>query len=301
MPLVAARIGNPAKGKLYSILMEKFSGIDYLKMGVILNGLTLHPTAPKGNTLDKSVVKLLLGIAESDREWTCLRYAICKSSKMTSTALRKKYGFSNIAEHVQQVEDTMSKVQGICKAVLELASIEDKSLLQSLGLLTLCTDDSEEESTGDDIEEEIDETESNIPDDMKKILQRCEFNWFHFMDSIPVQEQQKMYFVSSVLMLESFEKCCLNERDKCLLKQSYLAFCSAKEDAYDQDRTARIVNREIVSESESDSPETYANTTDPLSATRKELIAKKRAAIRRRARRKQEKAISEQSFLSRKA
>ena len=146
MPLVAARIGNPAKGKLYSILMEKFSGIDYSKMGVILNGLTLHPTAPNGNTLDKSVVKLLLGIAESDREWTCLRYGICKSSKMTSTALRKKYGFSNIAEHVQQVEDTMSKVQGICKAVLELASIEDKSLLQSLGLLTLCTDDSEEES-----------------------------------------------------------------------------------------------------------------------------------------------------------
>ena len=30
--------------------------------------------------------------------------------------------------------------------------------------------------------------------------------------------------MSSVLMLESFEKCCLNERDKCLLKQSYLAF-----------------------------------------------------------------------------
>ena len=101
--------------------------------------------------------------------------------------------------------------------------------------------------------------------------------------------------------MESFKKYCLNERDKCLLKQSYLAFCSAKENAYDQDRTARIVNGEIVSESESDSPETYANTTDPLSATGKELIAKKRAAIRRRARRKQEKAISEERFLSRKA
>ena len=192
MPLVAVHIGNPAKGQSYSILMEKFSGVDYSKMGVILNGLTLHPTAPKGNTLDKSVVKLLLGIAQSDRERTCLKYAICKSSKMTSTALRKKYGFSNIAEHAQQVEDTTSEVQGIRTAVLELASIEDKSLLQSLGLLTSCTDDSEEESTGDDIEEEIDETEPNIPDDMKKILQRCEFNWFHFMDSIPVQEQQKM-------------------------------------------------------------------------------------------------------------
>ena len=104
---------------------------------------------------------------------------------------------------------------------------------------------------------------------MKKILQRCEFNLFYFMDSISVQEQQKMSSMSSVLMLESFEKCCFNERDKYLLKQSYLAFCSAKEDAYDQDRTVRIVNGEIVSESESDSPETYANTTDPLSATGK--------------------------------
>ena len=86
--------------------------------------------------------------------------------------------------------------------------------------------------------------------------------------------------MSSVLMLESFEKCCLNERDKCLLKQSYLAFCSAKEDAYDQGHTTRIVNGEVVSESEADSPETYANTTDPLSATEKELIAKKQAVIR---------------------
>ena len=50
-------------------------------------------------------------------------------------------------------------------------------------------------------------------------------------------------------------------------------------DAYDQGHTTRIVNGEVVSESESDSPETYANTTDPLSATEKELIAKKQAAI----------------------
>ena len=39
MPLVAIRIGNPEQGCSFSILMEKFSGTDYSKIGAIINGL----------------------------------------------------------------------------------------------------------------------------------------------------------------------------------------------------------------------------------------------------------------------
>ena len=74
---------------------------------------------------------------------------------------------------------------------------------------------------------------------------------------------------------------------------------AAEGDAYGQKRMARIVNGEVVSESESDSPESYAHIVDPLCNAGKKLIAKKRAAIQRRARRKKEKAIAEQRFLSR--
>lgn len=68
MPLVAVRIGDPAKGKSFSILMEMCPGIDYSKMGMILNGLTLNQTPEKGGTLEKAMAKLLLGITQSDHE-----------------------------------------------------------------------------------------------------------------------------------------------------------------------------------------------------------------------------------------
>lgn len=78
-----------------------------------------------------------------------------------------------------------------------------------------------------------------------------------------------------------------------------MAFCAAESDAYDQKRTERIVNGEVVSESESDSPEAYSAIKDPVCPNGKQLIAMKRAAIQRRARRKQEKVIAAQHFLRR--
>ena len=95
---------------------------------------------------------------------------------------------------------------------------------------------------------------------------------------------------------ESIEKCGLDKHHVSLLNQLYLAFCAAESDAYDQKCTERIVNGEVVSESESDNPEAYSAITDPVCPNGKQLIPKKRAAIRRRARRKQEKVIAAQHF-----
>ena len=294
MPLVAVHIGDPARGHAFSILMEMFPGIDYSKMGMIINGLTLNEAESRGGMLEKSVVKILLGIAQSDRERMCIRY---KSSGMTPTAVRRAYGFNNIVDHVQEIEDTLSKIQNVREAISELAAIEDKALMQSFGLATSSTDDSEEESAADDDEEE---TPAQAPQLTQEMLRRCNFNWFEFMENIPSQEQQDFLSVPNQLMLELFERCGLDEKEVLLLKQSYMAFCAAEGDAYSQERVARVVNGEIVSESESDSPDAYASVLDPLSAAGKELIAKKRAAIQRRARRKREKFVADKRFLSRK-
>ena len=67
MPLICIRIGDPSKGQSFSILMERFPRTDYTKLGGIINGL-LSAQCCKGNTLQKSVVKMLLSIAKSDRE-----------------------------------------------------------------------------------------------------------------------------------------------------------------------------------------------------------------------------------------
>ena len=74
MPLTCIQIGDPSKGQSFSILMEKFPGMDYVKLGGIINGL-VSAQCYKGNTLQKSTVKMLLSIAKSDRERKRLQYA----------------------------------------------------------------------------------------------------------------------------------------------------------------------------------------------------------------------------------
>jgi len=41
MPLISIRIGDPSRGKSFSIFMEKFAGMDYSKVGLTLNGWSL--------------------------------------------------------------------------------------------------------------------------------------------------------------------------------------------------------------------------------------------------------------------
>lgn len=52
MPLFSVRVGDPKSGQLFSVLMEKFSGIDYSKLGLLLNGLVLNQSASKGGSLE---------------------------------------------------------------------------------------------------------------------------------------------------------------------------------------------------------------------------------------------------------
>ena len=185
--------------------------------------------------------------------------------------------------------------QKIKQIYSELASIEDKALLQSFSLVEIDSS-SEEES---DVEEGTLVSESQVipfSDDMNEMLRRCNFNWFQFIDEL---KQHEFSSVEPQLMLESFDNCGFTKQEILRLRQSYLAFHTAEGEAYGQKRVERIVNGEVVSESESDSPESYANIIDPLCTAGKELIAKKRAQIRRRAQRKKEKAIADQRYLSR--
>lgn len=127
MPLVTIRIGDPNTGHSFTILMEKFSGTDYSKLGAILNGLVSVPA--DGVSLRKSVVKMLLSIAQSDRERNCLRYAIYHASGMTPTEIRRKYGFQNMAIRASAVDEALSDIQQIREAIFDLASVEDQAVM----------------------------------------------------------------------------------------------------------------------------------------------------------------------------
>ena len=92
-----------------------------------------------------------------------------------------------------------------------------------------------------------------------------------------------------------------NDRERECLKYTVIkaSGISASESDQAEDRQrARALNGEVVSECESDDPEAYLSTTNPLSIASRRLVAKKRTAVKRRATRLKAKAIASANLLS---
>lgn len=109
MPLVSVRIGNPAKGNSFTILIEHCHWVDYSKIRLVLDGL-LTPCAnqnPQG--LEKGCVKMLLSLATCDRG--VMRYAIFKASGMSATRARRQYGFERMMEQSARVQEAIVETQ----------------------------------------------------------------------------------------------------------------------------------------------------------------------------------------------
>lgn len=85
MPLVSVRVGSPSSGKSFIVLIEKFQGMDFTKVSLVLNGFTGFFTSTNSTSLNKSCIQLLLSLAQSDRERRCLKYAIFKASGISAT------------------------------------------------------------------------------------------------------------------------------------------------------------------------------------------------------------------------
>ena len=79
MPLLTVRIGKLTDGNSLTIVLEHVPNVDYHRMGLIANAMAnkrMGQSPVKG--VEKSLAKTLLGMAQSDRERECLRYALVK-------------------------------------------------------------------------------------------------------------------------------------------------------------------------------------------------------------------------------
>ncbi len=391
MPLVSIRIGDPYQGKSFSFLMEKFIGTDYRKLGAIINSLAVHSHVPKGVSLEKSMVKMLLRIAQSDRERESMRYVIYKASGMTASQARRAYGFQNMQSRALAVEDAIAEIQQIREAIEDLANVEEEALLTRWGIPVAMDTSSSESEDEEEVtqvvwqtllwssDSEVDNADSLVhamnpasekdlfgslptrhadgtpslrsrvagvdlqdsgtpslltcvagvdgvdvqdngtssfpsswkdtfgsrwPEDLdseelKVLLAQSKYNWFEVMEKL---ESRLEGDISNKVESLFAKVSTLGIEPKALhaIEQSYLAFHTAEKEQYEQDHTARALNGEVVSDAESDDPHAYTGITDPLSSAGKEIIAKKRATIRRRMKRRQAKAIAERRYLSRK-
>ena len=299
MPLVSICIGNPAKGKSFMVLLEHIEGVDYSKFSLVINGLadsfSTRPDIPQ-----KECVKMLLSMAQSDRERKCLKFAILKSSGLSFTQARHRYGFENMPKLTAQVQDAMAKVKRIREAVEDIAQVQDKALLVSFGIAVEDTSDSEPDS---DVNMEPCKLPDNIEeliDHSKKVLLSSGFNWFNLQEELErIAESDSDLVLNEVFnKLPSFGFSADQIR---LVVQSKEAYLASLIDTLPYEKTAKAVNGLVVSESEADDPVAYCEIRDLASDKAKNLIAAKRKGIQARMRRLRAKAIAEQCFLSRKS
>lgn len=107
-------------------------------------------------------------IAETERERQCICYAVYKSSCATPSEARRKYGFDRMGVKSVQVEACIKQAEEIHLAIDELAKIQDKALLESLGI----QDDSSSESD-EEIEMQVDSATEHTPrPDVTTLLKR---------------------------------------------------------------------------------------------------------------------------------
>ena len=117
-------------------------------------------------------------------------------------------------------------------------------------------------------------TMPSSPDTLKVFLNESQYNIFELTETHPELSMKE---------LESFlqsTECGLNEHQWYLTEQSLQSFHIVSNESYGDDRIARAMNGEVVTDSEPDDPDDYVHLQHVLSEEVKHLIKKRRDAIR---------------------
>lgn len=118
MPLVCIRI-DYKPGLAECMLIEHVRGVEYKNMRTLLHSVVANSASPS-TVVNKSVVKSLLGLCQSDRERECVRYAFFKSFGMSATQARKIFGFENVTRRSKNVEQAIEHAKYIRTSIEKL-------------------------------------------------------------------------------------------------------------------------------------------------------------------------------------
>ena len=297
MPLAGVRIGDPKSGMSSWYLLEFVEGVNYAHVVQFLEATGM--SHPSSLPIKRHELKALLGLAQSDRERELIRYTAFKSSGLTVTGARKNLGLENMKQRGDNVLMCIQEAQEIREAVDKLSHLQDKALLDIMGLTDteLAEAQSDSDSVPSDTEQDMQDY-SHIHSNLFSVLKESHYNWFEVVDHM---ENEGESVTPSIL--EQFHCYVLTQELTQQQKECFETSCAAFEAAKptpDDNRTACLLSGDIVSESESDNPEDYVGLHSLASDHAKTLLRKKRLSNARRAQRYKAKKIAEQHFLGRK-
>ena len=233
-----------------------------------------------------------------------------RASGVSQTKARQQFGLQNMYERSAHVEACISEAKEIKSAVSELAMLQDQAILDcycggSSPEPLACLSESDTESDATE-EENLCSCESDcesycislmieLPNEqaLLHLLCECEYNWFQFIEQVEFSSDLNTDLLENFFY--SLPNLGLSPSSMNLVVQSHRAFNATIVDLQEQERTARSMNGEIVSDSDCElTPE-----VDESMAV-KDKIRKKQVAVQRCAKRLEAKLIAEKRFLQRK-
>ena len=110
IPLACIRLGDPKLGNSCWYLVAHVEGVNYSKFACFSEALLTNKTAA---TIQRSEIKALLGLAQSDRERELIRYSIFRASGATPSAARKNFGFDSMKERSKLVLMAIEEARNI--------------------------------------------------------------------------------------------------------------------------------------------------------------------------------------------
>ena len=251
--------------------------------------------------MSKKQLKSVLSLAQGDNERALIRYTAVAASGVSASGARKHYGFDGVNAKMEQVENALQEAEAVHCAFESVVHVQEAATLALFGIDCNAESDfssgssegeSDDDTAGLDSLAQSETREVFSRDEMIGVLKAGTCNWFEL---VAVAEERGVEVGS---LENEYDHIIghLTDQEHTLLQQSHAAYVETeKKDAPSQAREAEALNGNIVSESESDNPDSYV-ATDKVRA----LLKKKIEAIRKKCRRDRAKLVAQKHFLRRK-
>lgn len=155
------QLHGPGSKKLY--ICESREMVDYKAFSRVCQTV-LSSTQKQEKGLTKEALDVLCCLASTESDRRLIKYSVCKSLGLSAKSARKHFGFNDFHKKEEDILRAVEQAQAIRQAVMQLASVKNKSVLSSLGYDV--PDDSDASNSEDNDFDDEDCDEGQFPRDV---------------------------------------------------------------------------------------------------------------------------------------
>ena len=128
--VVQMSLNGPASQKLY--VLESMPGADVQR--VVKLAEKCLSQSPSETGMSKAILQDLCNLASNESDRLLIKYACCKGQNLPKKKSSALYGFSDFNRQESNINSAISELEEMREAVVLLAKVKDKAVLQGFGL-----------------------------------------------------------------------------------------------------------------------------------------------------------------------